>query len=175
MRHGESTANGNGTIGMPQTPLSDKGREQAKATGQALQAEHITKIICSPYPRALETAEIIASEIGVPLHAIETLPELRERRMGDLEGKPKTYETTYYYEEHPEHGFEPQQALIERMQAALNTIKEFASATDGTTLVVGHAASGFYMLQLAKGHSSVDQFEPRANIDNAAFVEIAST
>lgn len=173
VRHGESVANAKGLIGEPDTPLSEKGREQAHATGQILGAENVTQIISSPFLRARQTAEIIAAELGLPSSAIKILHDLRERRMGDLEGKPKTYETAYYYEEHPEHGLEPQQTLIERMQGALGSIKEMAHATNGTTLVVGHAASGFYMLQLAKGNMTFDQFEPRANIDNAAFVEVA--
>lgn len=163
-----------GLIGEPDTPLTEKGREQARATGQSLKAENITQIISSPFLRARQTAEIIAAELGLPLSVIKTMQDLRERRMGDLEGKPKTYETAYYYDEHPEHSLEPQQVLIERMQQVLATITQLASETKGTTLVVGHAASGFYILQLAKGHQSVDQFDPSTNIDNAAFVEMVN-
>jgi uncharacterized phosphatase len=175
VRHGKSIANATAVVGTPDTPLSEEGLEQARTTGQDLRSENVSKIICSPFIRAQQTAEIIAGELGLPLSDIEIIPDFYERRMGDLEGKPKQHETAYFYENDTENNFEPQQALIERMQKALVEIKVIASKTNGTTVVVGHATSGFYFLQVAKGKKAFTEFDPFSQINNAEFIEVALT
>lgn len=48
--------------------LTEEGRKQAKQAGKALLFAHWPlpkKIITSPYPRALETAQILGEELGV--------------------------------------------------------------------------------------------------------------
>ena len=172
VRHGKSIANATATVGTPDTPLAEEGLEQARITGQDLKYENVTKIACSPFIRAQQTAEIIAGELGLPLSEIQIIPDLYERRMGDLEGKPKTHETAYFYENDRENNFEPQQNLIERMQKALAEVKEMAGKTNGTTVVVGHATSGFYFLQVAKGKKSYQEFEPFNQMNNAEFIEV---
>ena len=52
----------------PPTPkgwkLTTLGKEQAQKTGLRLSALPIHSLHCSTYPRALETAQIIASHLG---------------------------------------------------------------------------------------------------------------
>jgi len=172
VRHGKSTANTNGTIGEPDTLLADEGIEQARITGQDLRKENVTTIVCSPFVRAQQTAEIIAGELGIPLQNIIVIDELHERRMGELEGKPKLHETSFFYENDTAFGFEPQNDLIARMRTALNKAKSVAEKSDGTTVAVGHATSGFYLLQVAKGKTHFKDFEPVSQMNNAEFVEI---
>lgn len=172
VRHGKSIANANGTIGEPDTPLAEEGLEQARVTGYDLRSVNVTKIVCSPFIRAQQTAEIIAGELGLPLDSIEIIPEFYERRMGELEGGPKTYETPYFYQNDTEHGFESQKDLIARMQRALDAIRQCAEQTSGTTVAVGHAASGFYFLQVAKGRRHFAEFDPVNQMNNAEFVEV---
>ena len=50
-------------------PLSDEGRAQAERVGEALRPRAIAAVASSPVRRAMETAEIIAARLGVPLHA----------------------------------------------------------------------------------------------------------
>lgn len=165
-------ANASAMVGTPDTPLAEEGLEQAKVTGQDLRRENVTKIICSPFIRAQQTAEIIAGEVGLPLADIQIVPDLYERRMGDLEGKPKQHETAYFFENDTENNFESQQALIHRLQRGLAEVKHIASATTGTTVVVGHATSGFYLLQVAKGKTAFAEFEPFTQMNNAEYIEI---
>ena len=172
VRHGKSIANAAAVVGTPDTLLAEEGMEQARVIGQDLKNENVTKIVSSPFARAQQTAEIIAGELKIPLSDIEIIPDLYERRMGDLEGKPKQHETAYFYENDVENNFESQQALIERLQRALSQIKEIASQTDGTTVVVGHATSGFYFLQVAKGKRSFQDFEPFNQMGNAEYIEV---
>lgn len=172
VRHGKSIANATATVGTPDTPLAEEGLEQARITGQDLKYENVTKVVCSPYIRAQQTAEIIAGELGLPLSDIQIISDLYERRMGDLEGKPKVHETAYFYENDSENNFESQQSVIKRMQKALAEVKEIANKTKGATVAVGHATSGFYFLQVAKGKKTYQEFDPFTQMNNAEFIEI---
>jgi len=172
VRHGKSLANADDIVGTPDTPLAEEGIEQARVTGQDLRSQNVTALVCSSFIRAQQTAEIIAGEVGVPIADITVVDELRERRMGELEGHPKRHETAFFFENNTALGFESQAALIERMSRALQRVKEIAAKTAGTTVVVGHATSGFYLLQVAKGHTKFEDFEPVNEMNNAEFVEI---
>jgi broad specificity phosphatase PhoE len=66
-------------------PLSEEGREQARLAGKALARERFDAIYSSPLARALETAEIIAREMGFR-GPVVPLEGLMERRGGSLEG-----------------------------------------------------------------------------------------
>ncbi len=172
VRHGKSLANAEGTIGIPSTPLAEEGLEQARVTGQDLRGHNSTKIVCSLFLRALQTAEIIAGELGIGLSDIVIIDELHERRMGELEGLPKDHESAFYVENDTDLGFESQADLISRLEIALSKVKEIAAQTSGTTVVVGHAASGLYLLQIAKGKRKFEDFEPADQMKNAEFVEL---
>ncbi len=120
----------------------------------------------------LTTAEIIARELGIPLQNIIVIDELRERRMGNLEGKPKLHETSFFYENNTAFGFEPQADLIARTNIALAKVRSIAEESNGPVLVVGHTTSGFYLLQIAKGKACFKDFEPVSQMSNAEFIEI---
>ncbi|MBB5894129.1 histidine phosphatase family protein [Kutzneria kofuensis] len=89
IRHGESTWNLAGRI-QGQSPeaggLTAAGRAQAQLTADLLaeRPSRPTAIVASDLIRARETAEIIASRLSLPL---EFDPELREQRLGVLEGQ----------------------------------------------------------------------------------------
>lgn len=86
IRHGQSEGNINKIIcGHFDTPLTEAGRYQAKLTGKHLSGKKIDKIYSSDLRRALETANIIANEVGV---GISVDARLRERSCGIFDGKP---------------------------------------------------------------------------------------
>lgn len=86
VRHGQSTANASGVWqGRLDFPLSDKGRAQARLTGEAFAADGLEAIYASPLSRAHETARLISSESGFGGEVV-TMPGLVERRGGLLEG-----------------------------------------------------------------------------------------
>lgn len=88
MRHGLTQMNVEGRwSGTTETPLTDTGREQAKAAGKKAKTLHIDYIACSPLGRAKETARIIAKEIDYPISKIHINPMLIERHFGELEGQ----------------------------------------------------------------------------------------
>lgn len=89
VRHGESEWNLLGRAqgqSMQAGSLTALGRTQAKRTGETLAWRNLgaERIVSSDLPRARETAAIIASVVDLP---IEADPDLREIRLGELEGR----------------------------------------------------------------------------------------
>jgi len=68
VRHAEAEDRALGTPD-PERTLVAAGRRAARSTGRALAALRVEPqcVVTSPYPRAHETAEIIAEELGAPL------------------------------------------------------------------------------------------------------------
>lgn len=62
--------------GVQDPELTEIGRAQAATAAASLRAAGVTRIVTSPYTRALQTAEIVARALGVP---IEVEPLVRER------------------------------------------------------------------------------------------------
>src|SRR5690606_14158884 len=89
IRHGLSELNAQGLYaGHTETPLTEEGRLQAKQAGQGATGLGIDLIVSSPLERALETAQIVAHEIGYPEESIITDDRLIERHFGQLEAQP---------------------------------------------------------------------------------------
>lgn len=81
VRHGQSEFNAvyartRVDPGIPDPKLTEEGRRQALEAAAKLAAHGITRVLASPYTRAIETAEIIARSLGVGI-GIE--PLVRER------------------------------------------------------------------------------------------------
>lgn len=91
VRHGETTWNQAGRQqGHLDSPLTDKGVEQARAAGRALRhAIPHSQAICietSPLGRARQTARLLAEVLGVDLNALVVAPLLSEHHLGDWQG-----------------------------------------------------------------------------------------
>jgi phosphohistidine phosphatase len=84
VRHAEAEDRALGTPD-PERTLVAAGRRAARATGRALAALKVEPqcVVTSPYPRAYETAEIIAHELGAPLADDSVLLGVE---VGDLAG-----------------------------------------------------------------------------------------
>ncbi|HET8794775.1 MAG TPA: histidine phosphatase family protein [Arthrobacter sp.] len=86
VRHGQTAWNEAGRLqGSTDIPLDATGREQAAAGGAELAGRPWDVIVSSPLGRAVETAQIIGGRIG--LEPAKSIPELRERDYGPLEGQ----------------------------------------------------------------------------------------
>lgn len=85
VRHGETPGNARRFLQLPETPLSERGGEQARRLGQRLARREVARILTSDYARAEATAACIAAATGAPL---EREPLLRERDFGALRGTP---------------------------------------------------------------------------------------
>jgi broad specificity phosphatase PhoE len=81
LRHGQSLFNLHFTEtrrdpGIEDPELTPLGHQQAQAAAETLASETITRIIVSPYTRALQTAEPVLARHPVP---VEVMHEVRER------------------------------------------------------------------------------------------------
>ena len=84
VRHGETLWNREKRLqGREDIELSEKGREVARLTGEALMDTRIDKIFSSPLKRAYETACLIRNGRDIE---IETDDRLRELSFGHFEG-----------------------------------------------------------------------------------------
>jgi broad specificity phosphatase PhoE len=86
VRHAQSEANREGgALGRLDSPLTELGRQQAEAVGDALQDQNIAKIVASPLSRAASTAAAIAGPHGL---AGVLDDRLMEMDVGLLDGLP---------------------------------------------------------------------------------------
>lgn len=85
-RHGESEFSAkqlvNGDPGVA-CPLTDAGREQARALGEVVSDEPIDLVAVTEFERVRETAELALEGRAVPVLVV---PELNDPRYGEFEG-----------------------------------------------------------------------------------------
>lgn len=85
-RHGESEFSAkqlvNGDPGVA-CPLTETGREQARALGEALAGERVDLCAVTEFERVRETAELALAGRDVPFLVV---PELNDPRYGEFEG-----------------------------------------------------------------------------------------
>jgi broad specificity phosphatase PhoE len=137
MRHGQSVWNAVGRWqGQADPPLSELGREQAKAA--AANVGSVDAIVSSDPDRAAETAAIIATELGVDELATEK--SFRERDAGEWSGLTREEIEErwpgYLAEHRRPKGWEPDDKLLVRVLAGIDKVAK--KHEDATVLVVTH-------------------------------------
>lgn len=172
VRHGKSEANEAGVIADETPALAIEGIEQARKVGTDLQDKGIKAVVCSPYLRARQTAQIIADQIGLTAGHIIVIDELRERGLGEKEGGPKDEPSNWYFEADNTHGVEPRLDVLERMYRCINGIELIMAKLNGPVVVVGHAVSGFYLLQAAKGVTIPELMDSPSELGNAQCIAV---
>jgi len=100
-RHGQSEDNENYVFsGWRDSPLTDKGREQAEVLAEKLKGKNIGRLISSPQVRGIETMEIAMSKNENAKNLkIEMDERIKERSYGDLQGENKLE----WYKKDPEY------------------------------------------------------------------------
>ena len=137
VRHGQSEWNAVGRWqGQADSPLSDRGRLQDREAARAVGA--VDAVWASDLQRAVETATIIAGEIGVGPVVVD--PALRERDAGEFSGltRPEIEERFpgYLAAHRRPPGWEPDEHLLSRALGALHRIA--GEVPGGDVLVVTH-------------------------------------
>jgi isoleucyl-tRNA synthetase/bisphosphoglycerate-dependent phosphoglycerate mutase len=101
VRHGETDWNKEKKLqaGASDIPLNDTGKTQARALGKKLKGQTFDVIVTSPLKRAVETAEIIAEELG--MGDVVVMEGFRERNMGAWEGQSTADLDKNYPGRHP--------------------------------------------------------------------------
>ncbi len=171
VRHGQSQANADKEIATDDTQLTEQGIEQAKITAKEVKELGVVQIASSPLLRAQQTAEIIAGELDIDMSNIKVLEELRERGLGDFKGKPKEHESDYYFSVDNDFNVESRIDTLKRMALCIQKIMELS--TNGKVLVVGHAVSGYFLIEAAKGKTELNDLEPPSEISNADYLAIS--
>lgn len=96
MRHGQCDWNKQHIcIGSLDVPMNDTGREQVRNTGTQLRESGVVFdfIVSSPLQRAIESASIVAREIGFDPNEIKVQEWLKEKNAGEVQGLPETDES----------------------------------------------------------------------------------
>jgi broad specificity phosphatase PhoE len=148
VRHGESVSNAHPELAaLPLDQgdrLTDLGRRQSLAAGEALRALEPTAVISSPMGRARETAELIGERLGMAVHEVPYISELRESRdyasMGATEQKLRRWSVWM-----AEHGDDPDFSwhggeTFEEMRGRVRRLKDELERqyTDQRPLIVTH-------------------------------------
>lgn len=77
IRHGETDANKLRRHQNSDEKLNAKGRVQAHHVAHLLEGKKIDAILCSPYVRARETAEVISAQLQIPYATLESVVEIK--------------------------------------------------------------------------------------------------
>ena len=135
VRHGETEWNRQRRIqGTTDIPLNETGREQARRTGRLLARRQWNAVVASPLSRALETASIIAAELGLPEPSTDD--RLVERNYGEAEGLDFDELQARFPEDTPVPGREKRSKVAAR---ALEALMDIARAhPDDAVVVVSH-------------------------------------
>lgn len=143
VRHGETDWNRSGQImGEQPVPLNRNGEAQAKRLASFLKSRSIRALYSSPVARALQTAEILASVLHVPVTADRGLTEIN---VGEWEGqywKDLTDEfARQQFYTRPEEARPPGGETLREVQARAIAVVERARAREGADrlLFVSHA------------------------------------
>ena len=190
VRHGETSANTGGVWhGSTDTPLSDRGREQAQRVGAHLAkvGGPFSRVYSSPLQRARHTAEAIAEGLGLSIIQESGLVEFD---LGSWEGKTytelyKDYKLWDHMKVDPHfapHGGESPQQVVDRY---CGTLRRIATEHIGEhVVVVGHGgALSMALAELIEGaytnwgkvmnNCAVTEiwFEPHPRVERFNFTE----
>jgi probable phosphoglycerate mutase len=138
VRHGESEANRDRVFsGRKDSPLTERGRQQAVALADALEDVGFDRIVATPLSRSLDTALVIARRRKMPVDVVD---ELIEIDVGDRTGK--SFDEVRGLPAWKDDGFvawpggESLEQVLERALRAMRRLHR--EDPGGTVLVIGH-------------------------------------
>ncbi len=158
VRHGESTWNAAGRMQrqISHPPLTARGTTQAYAAGYALQSKHIRRVVSSDAVRAMQTAQAMATVLG-----IEVVVDQRLRERGLIAGKLVDARTP---------GRERLEDPTGRVHSALLDI----AALPGPTAVVTHGDIVCTILDMLGDPSARrQQWVTGTDVPNGAVIEVS--
>ncbi len=146
-RHGQVDQKTDHPVGDPY--LSGVGREQARLLGEKLKATGFNgTIYSSPYLRTVETSQIVANVVDVPVVAAAEMREyvIREGQMEaflglTLDELAARYARVDDRKALPEPWWTSEIETPENIEARVAPLVDIVSADEGDALLVGHGAS----------------------------------
>lgn len=178
VRHGKTEGNTTEKSQLPETPLSEEGRQQAKYVAERFSHIHIDTIISSPYQRTKETAEAIAKTLGKEVVFDDVFRELRRPSeiVGTSFSSPEYHRVINEIEKielDPHARYSDEETLFEMETRAHEVIALLLNRTERDILVVTHTI--FLKMLLAAMTAS----EPKSTItlfrELRYFIEIEHT
>ena len=151
VRHGETAGNKSKFFQTPETPLSDKGRQQAAYIAERVSRLKIEAIIASTMDRANETARIISKKIGVSVESTDLLrerilpKEQRGQPMDDPEQLRITQEVTKHFGE-PGWRFSDEETFENLRDRTSAVLKMLEARPEKSILVVTHGVFQRFLL-----------------------------
>jgi broad specificity phosphatase PhoE len=168
IRHAESEGNRDRCFTPhPEIPLTDRGRDQAREAAARIGHRFApSRIVSSPFLRARQTAEILASTLRLE---VEVADDLRERSYGELAGSPYAtprpgYDPASYWTWRPPGG-ETLDEVARRAGAVLDRL--VTAAPDDELIVVSHGAVMMALDRHVRG-----AWGPGKVVDNAGVVVV---
>lgn len=178
VRHGDTALNDEGAFrGWMDVELNDNGRKQAKKVGKFLKDKGIVAILCSPLQRAVETAQIIAKEIGYDPENICPLHGFLPWHVGELSGESKEANKNVlkYALDNPQWplpGGESVEEFGARFREAFEWILHEATEEDGPVLVVFHTSNIIQSQHHINGESVAARPEEADSVDPGGAIEV---
>ena len=160
VRHGQTVWNVENKIcGATDSPLTEKGRQQAKLLGQKILKEGIQadEILYSPLSRARDTAAEIAKITGIPARAEQ---RLTEQNFGKWEGTPRDGKNFLADKRNFATDYAGGESMLRLCQRIYNLLDELSADPDRVYLLVAHNG-------IARAVNSY--FHSMSNEDYAAF------
>ena len=165
-RHGESEYSArqlvNGDPGVS-CPLTEAGRAQARALGEALADESIDLCVVTEFERVRETAELALDGREVPFLVV---PELNDPRYGEFEGGSLDAYREWIWEQGPLEappGGEHRGEIAARYARGLRTL---ADRPEETVLLVAHSLPLAYLRDAASG------IAPRSRMEMVEYAQV---
>ena len=170
LRHGQTEFNVKKLVqGRCDSPLTGLGRQQARVAAAWLKAHNVVpdKVVSSPLGRAMDTAQLVATELLGPDAAVEPCEGIIERCYGTFEEGPHDALPTDVWdpgEDLVPFGGEGSRALQERMVDTLANIM----GADGieTLLAVSHGSASRQFIKAA----APEGFELPTKLPNCAIM-----
>lgn len=170
LRHGQTEFNVKKLVqGRCDSPLTDLGRKQAGMAAAWLKAHDVVpdKVVSSPLGRAMDTAQLVATELLGPDAAVEPCEGIIERCYGSFEEGPHDALPTDVWdpgEDLVPFGGEGSRALQERMVGTLTNL--MGSEGIETLLAVSHGSASRQFIKAA----APEGFELPAKLPNCAIM-----
>lgn len=170
LRHGQTEFNVKKLVqGRCDSPLTDLGRQQAGMAAAWLKAHNVVpdKVVSSPLGRAMDTAQLVATELLGPDAAVESCEGIIERCYGTFEEGPHDALPTDVWDPGEDlipFSGEGSHALQERM---VGTLTNLMGAKDTETLLaVSHGSASRQFIKAA----APEGFELPTKLPNCAIM-----
>lgn len=170
LRHGQTEFNVKKLVqGRCDSPLTDLGRKQAGMAATWLKGHDVVpdKVVSSPLGRAMDTAQLVATELLGPDAAVESCEGIIERCYGTFEEGPHDALPTDVWdpgEDLVPYGGEGSQALQARMVATLTNL--MSTKDTETLLAVSHGSASRQFIRAA----APEGFELPTKLPNCAIM-----